>query len=490
MKKKKDRFIDEEKNSVEVKRLLLDNERQANLLIARVSLAFAILALTFLVLLAFKAFGYENTEKPHMIVIALVAVINFANSFNTFRLKGEGKNLRYVNLYSLALSVSLIYLILTYLVSILMVFPIVLSSRYFNKRFTIMVAIVTAILWLIGTYVGELYNIAWIDLNYYEMAEGSIIVVKEPSLYDSIISLGIDTVLRMKYIWNRVFIEMSFYTIVTIVSAGLAECGIKLMNRIARDRLGKVRITTELNVASKIQLDMLPDSSQFEIKDNAFDLSAVMLPAKEVSGDFYDFFYIDEEHLALVMADVSGKGIPAAIFMARAKTIIKSIAIGDKTKDTATIMRKVNEELCENNDESYFVTVWMGIINIKTGEGIATNAGHENPIVKRSGRKYEIVEYKHSMALGAFIGSKFESQKFQLNKDDVLVLYTDGVTETINEEKNQFGEWRMLLTLNNDINERARAEKIIYSLRDATKNFANGKEQSDDITLLCYRQKV
>jgi sigma-B regulation protein RsbU (phosphoserine phosphatase) len=167
----------------------------------------------------------------------------------------------------------------------------------------------------------------------------------------------------------------------------------------------KERIGAELDVAARIQEDMLPNEfPAFPDKDE-FELFASMTPAKEVGGDFYDFFMVDDDHLALVIADVSGKGVPAALFMVVTKTLIKNAAQLGKTP--SEVFGFVNDRLCEGNTEGFFVTAWMVIIEISTGKGIAVNAGHEHPVIRRAGGEWELVIYKHSLVLGSMEGMHF-----------------------------------------------------------------------------------
>lgn len=165
----------------------------------------------------------------------------------------------------------------------------------------------------------------------------------------------------------------------------------------------KGRIDAELGVATQIQADMLPRIFPPFPNRREFDLFATMTPAKEVGGDFYDFFFVDDDHLALVMADVSGKGVPAALFMVIAKTLIKNRA--QMGESPAQILKFVNTELCEGNDAELFVTVWLAIIELSTGKGIAANAGHEHPALRHADGQWELVVYRHSLAVAAMDGS-------------------------------------------------------------------------------------
>ena len=208
----------------------------------------------------------------------------------------------------------------------------------------------------------------------------------------------------------------------------------------------KERIGAELNVATQIQADMLPRIFPAFPERHEFDIYATMDPAKEVGGDFYDFFLVDDDHLCLVMADVSGKGVPAALFMVIAKTLIKNRAqMGDSP---AEILYNVNNQLCEGNEAEMFVTVWLAIIELSTGKGVAANAGHEHPAICRKDGKYELVVYRHSPAVAAMEGIPFREHSFELHPGDRLFVYTDGVPEATNADNELFGTDRMLEALN------------------------------------------
>ena len=243
----------------------------------------------------------------------------------------------------------------------------------------------------------------------------------------------------------------------------------------------KEKIGAELNVATQIQADMLPRIFPAFPDRREFDLYAFMHPAREVGGDFYDFFLIDEDHLALIIADVSGKGVPAALFMVIAKTLIKNQAMmGD---DPADILGKVNEQLCEGNDAMLFVTVWISILTISTGKGIAANAGHEHPVIRRAGGSYELVVYRHSPAVAAMEGMRFRQHSFELHPGDRLFVYTDGVPEATNAENELFGNERMLDVLNSQPDRKPHA--LLETMKREIDVFVGEAPQFDDITMLC-----
>nr|WP_297704578.1 SpoIIE family protein phosphatase [uncultured Butyrivibrio sp.] len=247
----------------------------------------------------------------------------------------------------------------------------------------------------------------------------------------------------------------------------------------------KERIGAELNVATKIQADMLPRIFPVFTGKKEYELFASMNPAKEVGGDFYDFFIIDNDHLGLVVADVSGKGVPAALFMVIAKTLIKNRALMGGTP--AEILAYANNQLCEGNDAELFVTVWLAIIDVKTGKGIAANAGHEHPAIKRAGGEFELSIYKHSVAVATMEGVKFREHEFELHPGDTLFCYTDGVTEATDANNVLFGNDRLLAALNKEPD--ASAEQICKNVKRSIDAFVGDAPQFDDITMLCVMYK-
>lgn len=242
----------------------------------------------------------------------------------------------------------------------------------------------------------------------------------------------------------------------------------------------KERIGAELNVATQIQADMLPRIFPAFPERKEFDLYATMTPAKEVGGDFYDFFLIDDDHLALVMADVSGKGVPAALFMVIAKTLIKNGAQLGKTP--SEVLSYANERLCEGNEAELFVTVWLGIIEISTGKGIAANAGHEHPAIKRADGKWELVVYRHSPAVATMEGMRFREHEFEIHPGDSLYVYTDGVAEATNKDNVLYGPDRMIDALNREPD--AVPEQLLKNVKEDVDLFVGTAPQFDDITML------
>ena len=247
----------------------------------------------------------------------------------------------------------------------------------------------------------------------------------------------------------------------------------------------KERISTELTMATRIQAEMLPSSFPAFPERQEFDIYATMTPAKEVGGDFYDFFLIDEDHLALVMADVAGKGVPAALFMMASKIILSDIAMLEQSP--AEILRRANETICKNNKEEMFVTVWLGILEISTGLLTCANAGHEYPFLKEPGREFQLFRDKHGFVVGGMAGVKYRNYTLRLEPGAKLFVYTDGVPEATDETQTLFGLERLTEALNRD--PEASPEALLAQVSAAVRDFVQEAEQFDDLTMLCLEYK-
>ena len=244
------------------------------------------------------------------------------------------------------------------------------------------------------------------------------------------------------------------------------------------------KMEEELQFAAEIQDAALPKN--FMLPTEHIELRALMTPAKHVGGDFYDFFFTAPDQLALVIADVSGKGVPAALFMMRAKTAIKNFARSGQ--GPAELLQNVNNALCEGNDAEMFVTVWLGILNLKTGLLRCANAGHEYPVIMRAGGEYELLKDKHGIILAEIENVKMKEYEIQLNDGDRMFVYTDGVPEAVNEKLEQYGTERMTEKLNR-LRQMPQEQILEEMLRDI-RNFAGSAEQFDDITMLGFTYRA
>ena len=244
----------------------------------------------------------------------------------------------------------------------------------------------------------------------------------------------------------------------------------------------KQRMKEDLELATSIQMSSLPKNFEFPNHDE-FELYAIMDAAKGVGGDFYDFFFVGKNQLALVIADVSGKGVPGSLFMMKAKNIIRGFS--QKSISPVEILYKVNNTLCEDNDAEMFVTVWLGIINLETGIIKCANFGHEYPILMYKSGKNEIYNDPHSLPLAAFEGTKGKEYEIKLDPGDGIFLYTDGVPEAINRQNEAYGMDRLIKVL--DSSSGSSMKDVLTNVKNDVEVFANGEDQFDDITLFALR---
>lgn len=243
------------------------------------------------------------------------------------------------------------------------------------------------------------------------------------------------------------------------------------------------RIGAELDLAARIQSSYLPEGKNPFPDRTEFELSASMDPAKEVGGDFYDFFLMDEDHLCMVIGDVSGKGVGAALFMMVTKTLIHSQATS--TDSPAEILSVVNNRLCENNETEMFASVWIGVIDLKTGVVRGANAGHEYPALRRASGEFELFKKKHGLVIGSMEGLRFTEYEFTMEEGDILYVYTDGVAEATNAENELYGTDRMLSALNE--RKDASVEEILSHVLKNINGFVKEAPQFDDITMMGIR---
>ena len=285
-----------------------------------------------------------------------------------------------------------------------------------------------------------------------------------PSVFEP---LNIKTADEMEDLWKSM----------TVMETDVRESMVRLREITAV----KERLDAELAIATSIQMGMLPDKFP---DSTEYDLFASMQPAKEVGGDLYDFFMIDDTHLALVIADVSGKGVSAALFMVVAKTLIRNLT-EQEAHDPAQIFTLVNRKLMEVNRARLFVTAWLGILDLKSGRVVYADAGHEYPAVRRSGGKFVLFPDKHCVPLAASRKAVFRSDEFMLEPGDTLFVYTDGVPEANNEAGELMGTDRMLEILNRMPD--ASPRDVISNVKDGMAEYVKSAEQFDDTTMLCIR---
>ena len=259
----------------------------------------------------------------------------------------------------------------------------------------------------------------------------------------------------------------------------------KYMTNLTRETAEKERIATELDVATEIQASMLP--RDFDFDRSEFELYATMNAAKEVGGDFYDFYMVDDDHLVVTIADVSGKGVAAALFMVISKTIMKNFARTMKSpNELGALVTCTNQQLCQNNDAMMFVTMFVAVLELSTGRMTYVNGGHNPPLIYRASTdRFEYLQTSaRNYALGLMDDEAFEQETIDLNAGDAMYFYTDGVTEALNESEELYGEERLEECLNRSGAKNISVEKMLEAVRLSIAEYAGDAEQSDDITMI------
>ena len=342
-------------------------------------------------------------------------------------------------------------------------------------------------------------------LNVYHRGDGYLLTNLVPVMY---ICLNVRFLIKYrKNIDKMLNAALWFYTVAPLIAIALQGIfyGLQLIifatvagavfmffvilqiqnKKYEKQRIESSRMESELTLASNIQAHMLPNIYPAFPDRKEFDIYATMDPAREVGGDFYDFFLVDDDHLCFCIADVSGKGVPAALFMMASRILLATNAkLG---MSPAQVLANANEAICKNNKEGMFVTVWLGVLEISTGRLTAANAGHEYPVLMRPNGKFEVIKDKHGFVIGGMSGVKYTEYELQLEKGAKLFVYTDGVPEANNSANELFGMERMLEALNGDL--AATTVDTLKNVRKAVDKFVDGAEQFDDLTMLALEYK-
>ena len=462
---------------------LWENEVQANLFVARMLIYTAVIAVLILILSIMGVFTIDKSTMIRYMAITIVELLVPAGI--CFYLKGEKPWLKLLLLTAYVMVLAILHMILGHNIVLCLAFPIAISVRYFSQPLTAYVAGLTIFTYLAASYVGIMRGSSIVDLNMVDMPAGTVLSYPESAALKE----GIDKTLIDKHVLFLHFLQHSFlpkfilFSMIAIICALIAKKGREVIFAQKAETEKTEKLATELNLASDIQTNSLPNIFPAYPDRKEISLFASMDPAKEVGGDFYDFFFIDDNHLALVMADVSGKGVPAALFMMVARTLIKNRALMGGTP--SEILYDVNNQLCESNAAELFVTVWLGIIDVSTGKGLAANAGHEHPVIRTNNDEYKLVVYKHSPAVAAMEGMMFKEHEFELKPGDSIFVYTDGVAEATDVANVLYGTDRMLEALNKDPD--ANPEQLLKNVRESIDEFVKGAEQFDDITMLSLK---
>ncbi|MBR2685268.1 MAG: SpoIIE family protein phosphatase [Erysipelotrichaceae bacterium] len=477
--KKKTGIFSQIKQTLKTDDVFFDNEVESNRLVSSLCFNSAIMLLVVWVLMLLGIFPLNGETLGPVVwqgILELLVPIALSNYF-----KHEKWWLKYLLLFGLVVVYARIDSMMTYKVALLMAVPTVVSTRYFSKGLTIATASVSVICFAISAYIGATRGL--IDLNIVSLPMGTSIPVMDTFLGVGVSSLNPDPgMLQHNTLFYAYLPKLLIFILIALISVSMANRGREMV--LSQEEITKKtsRIESELSLARDIQAHMLPQIFPPFPGHTEFDIYALMDPAKEVGGDFYDFFMTDEDHLAVVMGDVSGKGVPAALFMVIAKTLIKNYA--QNKMDVGEVFTKVNELLCEGNDTQVFVTAWLGILNLSTGHMNYVNAGHNPPVICRDGRA-TFINSRSGFVLAGLENVKYKKGELVLHKGDILYLYTDGVTEAENEKQELYGNSRLLSVISEKSGEPM--GNLLRAIKSDVDRFEGKAEQFDDITMLGIR---
>ena len=472
---------------------LKKNEINANKALSMGSIFTAIVLAILLVLYATGAFRVSDRALMNIYISFPIFIVLLGSTFFTRKLGWIEKGWTKYYLVFQFIAVMFILNILLPKHAILgWALAVILVTNYFNPKVTLVAYISIATLMIIGIYAGMLYG-EWdanlmgdsgilIDKLRYVTVGGELVEVDEIN-YDQRVQFLAELRSQGDNRYLKAFLYYYLPRLLVLTLIALSCYGISARaSRILKEETEQARLNQkmsgELEVARSIQNSVLPRAFVENRREN---IAAVMDPAREVGGDFYDYFYIDNNQLAFVIADVSGKGVPGALFMMKTEALIKSLTTTLKG-NTALIMERSNIALCQNNHANMFVTCWLGILNLATGELRYTNAGHTDPLLVMGGQVVVLKDEHHGLVLGALEESKYKENTVTLTKGDRIILYTDGVTEAHNTNNELFGEARLIEFTKKNV--KHDVKDFIHDLRIEIKNFANGYEQFDDITML------
>ncbi len=453
-----------EMESFEARKAFIENEKEANWYAAKCLVMCTIVCAASWILTLLRIFTVPvvimNVAMPVIILCFLIPAL-------LCRITGGDKVwLKYVVLCCAVMGVFVLSCAMPKHGVLVWTLPLMLSCHYYSRNLTRLILVVSQVLFsgsiYIGMYFGE-WDQVLLDAAYYSGPR----VVTGKLLYDATIFFVLS---RAAILWG-----------LSSICTTLAERTRVLLERQAKDSEERQRIETELDVANRIQADMLPCIFPAFPERPEFDIYAFMAPAKEVGGDFYDFFMVDETHLAIVIADVSGKGVPAALFMVIGKTLIK-----DHTKpDTSLgeVFSEVNDLLCDSNNEGLFITAFEGVLDLVSGELRYVNAGHEIPFISRAGEPYEPHKISPGFVLAGMENMKYKSGCMQLAPGDKIFQYTDGITEATNGKEELYGMERLGKVLGE--NAAKTPEELLSVVKKDIDDFVDGAPQFDDITMLC-----
>ena len=408
-----------------------------------------------------------------VILMTVCYILGFVNDYDKPWLK-------YVLLFSLLNIFSINYALANYGMHIILTIPLILSCRYYSKKFMFIAFVLTILHTYYSIKIGAIIQVVRDSMQAMNLTYD---LSTYASVGDLIRYLGIDLEQIQKAAVQAYFIPVLIQEgIIFLICNAITDTGTNMI--LEQDKISSINasVEKELSLAADIQTSMLPSVfPAFPDRDD-FDIYASMTPAKEVGGDLYDFFMVDDSHIAILIGDVSGKGVPAAMFMVRARTLIKDYTL--MNKNLGRVFTEVNKELSEGNKEGLFVTCWLGIIDLQNGKLIYVNAGHNRPIIKKKNSDYEYLNMKPGFILAGLDDFQYEEEVIDFSPGDKILLYTDGVTEARDDKAEFYTEKRLLDFVNG--HKDLHASDLVQGINDDIFKFANGATQYDDITMLDF----
>ena len=395
--------------------------------------------------------------------------------------KGEPRWLKYLLMIEFLIVLARLDCALSYNAVLIMAIPVVLSSRYFSRNLTTIIAVLTGIVFGLSSFANAYWDMGVLDLNFYELPAGTVLKIGEDKLKGAVLAAGLDVTERTREVMLLAYLpKLLIFIIIAAICIKIADKGREMVLRQEQITLKNARIESELTLANDIQAHMLPNIFPPFPEQEEIDIYATMHPAKEVGGDFYDFYMLDDKNVAVVIADVSGKGVPAALVMVITKTLIKNeMSAGLSPAEAFT---KVNQMLCEGNDNNMFVTAWLGVLNTETGILTYVNAGHNPPLVKQNNGDFVFLKSRPGLVLAGMEGLHYRQNELQMQPGDRLFLYTDGITEATDPAKELYGNDRLRTYLNAHQNDSLK--DVLCGLTADINTFADTEEQFDDMTML------
>ncbi len=462
---------------------MLANEITANVMVGTTMIIVFVVMILCLLLNEFGVFTADKTVMRYAVITA--GIIELPITILNIIYVGAKKWLKVPLMIDLILVCAVLSATLGHNVTLVMVFPIVVSTRYFDEKYTRLVAYISAVAFAIASVASGFIGI--VNMNMVKLPEGAEITVQVgKTIRQSLLEHSDFN--RMAYIKSLLlneFVPRCLVFLALSVSCRYVASRGKYMIEMQSETTEKSsRIETELNLATRIQTSMLPCIFPAFPDHEDIELQAVYHPAKEVGGDFYDYFVIDTTHVGVVIADVSGKGVGAALFMTISKAVLKNQLQLGLSPEQALI--NANRQLCESNDAGLFVTCWAGVYDTENHILTFVNAGHNPPVILRKGEKPHFIPQRSGFVLAGMEGFKYKQEEIKLECGDELFFYTDGVTEATDSQNNLYGNDRLL-----DCLEEIESDKTVGELLDLLKadidKFVGDAEQFDDITIMAMK---